>query len=148
MPWSGAGGVGVANHAWGPGAKGEGRQKDDSTRNSQGVSHPITNQSRPCLAWAAARRLRALLLVLACPLGEPSALLPRPSSVHAQRLHSGQAGPAAQRPMEAAPPPHTTIRGQHPPDPASARRASGTTERPAGRVCVRGLLVGLRAAEV
>ena len=36
----------------GAGAKGEGRQKGYSTWYSQAVSHPSTNQARPCLAFA------------------------------------------------------------------------------------------------
>ena len=47
---SGAGGFFSAKCAWGLGAKGEGRQRDDSTQYSQAVSHPSTNQARPCLA--------------------------------------------------------------------------------------------------
>ena len=35
---------------WGPGPKGEERQKAYSTRYSQAVSHPTTNQAQPCLA--------------------------------------------------------------------------------------------------
>ena len=34
----------------GPGAKGEGKQKENSTRYSQAVSRPSVNQAQPCLA--------------------------------------------------------------------------------------------------
>ena len=49
-PPGGAGAARAQELRRGAGAKGEGRQKAYSTRYSQAVSHPSTNQARPCLA--------------------------------------------------------------------------------------------------
>ena len=49
-PPGGAGAAGAQELGRGAGAKGEGRQRAYSTRYSQVVSHPNTNQARPCLA--------------------------------------------------------------------------------------------------
>ena len=46
----GAGAAGAQELGRGAGAKGEGRQRAYSTRYTQAVSHPSTNQARPCLA--------------------------------------------------------------------------------------------------
>ena len=46
----GAGAAGAQELGRGAGAKGEGRQRAYSTRYAQAVSHPSTNQARPCLA--------------------------------------------------------------------------------------------------
>ena len=46
----GAGAAGAQELGRGVGAKGEGRQRAYSTRYTQAVSHPSTNQARPCLA--------------------------------------------------------------------------------------------------
>ena len=49
-PPGGAGAAGAQELGRGAGAKGEGRQRAYSTRYAQAVSHPSTNQARPCLA--------------------------------------------------------------------------------------------------
>ena len=49
-PPGGAGAAGAQELGRGVGAKGEGRQRAYSTRYTQAVSHPSTNQARPCLA--------------------------------------------------------------------------------------------------
>ena len=49
-PPGGAGAAGAQELGRGAGAKGEGRQRAYSTWYSQAVSHPSTNQARPCLA--------------------------------------------------------------------------------------------------
>ena len=49
-PPGGAGAAGAQELGRGAGAKGEGRQRAYSTRYAQVVSHPSTNQARPCLA--------------------------------------------------------------------------------------------------
>ena len=49
-PPGGAGAAGAQELGRGAGAKGEGRQRAYSTRYTQAVSHPSTNQARPCLA--------------------------------------------------------------------------------------------------
>ena len=46
----GAGAAGAQELGRGAGAKGEGRQRAYSTQYAQAVSHPSTNQARPCLA--------------------------------------------------------------------------------------------------
>ena len=62
-PPGGAGAAGAQELGRGAGAKGEGRQKAYSTRYSQAVSDPSTNQARPCLA-SEIRRDRANLIQL------------------------------------------------------------------------------------
>ena len=49
-PPGGAGAAGAQELGRGAGAKGEGRQRAYSTRYTQAVSLPSTNQARPCLA--------------------------------------------------------------------------------------------------
>ena len=49
-PPGGVGAAGAQELGRGAGAKGEGRQRAYSTWYSQAVSHPSTNQARPCLA--------------------------------------------------------------------------------------------------
>ena len=48
-PPGGVGAAGAQELGRGAGAKGEGRQRAYSTRYAQAVSHPSTNQARPCL---------------------------------------------------------------------------------------------------
>ncbi|CAI9149443.1 unnamed protein product, partial [Rangifer tarandus platyrhynchus] len=99
-----AGGGGRGEGGEGAGAKGEGRQKAYSTRYSQAVSHPSTNQARPCLAseirrdrarsgWYGRRRRRlppgalralrraSLSLSPACRSGQPAAPLHGPRAL-------------------------------------------------------------------
>ena len=99
----GAGAAGAQELGRGAGAKGEGRQRAYSTQYAQAVSHPSTNQARPCLAseirrdrarsgWYGRRRgrlppgaLRALRC--ACLSLRPAARPSRPQLSTERALH-------------------------------------------------------------
>ena len=132
------------------GAKGEGRQKAYSTRYSQAVSHPSTNQARPCLAseirrdrarsgWYGRRRRRLPPGALRAPaLRLPFALTCR-SGWPAAPLHGGARCTGAAPPATGLRPCRRRHAPEHRHPPASdrlagPRRASGT---PSGRARVR-----------
>ena len=145
----------------GAGAKGEGRQKAYSTRYSQAVSHPSTNQARPCLAseirrdrarsgWYGRRRrrlppgaLRALPPRLPfagtrLPLGPAGRTSPRGRVLYLSR--ATRARPTPPRPRTPSPPASTRL----------ALRAPGThpaspSRRPGVRAYVRAGRGGLGA---
>ena len=145
----------------GAGAKGEGRQKAYSTRYSQAVSHPSTNQARPCLAseirrdrarsgWYGRRRrrlppgaLRALPPRLPfagtrLPLGPAGRISPRGRVLYLSR--ATRARPTPPRPRTPSPPASTRL----------ALRAPGThpaspSRRPGVRAYVRAGCGGLGA---